>query len=205
MNGIASNWASRDPDAARTWLSTLGSEDRMTAGTSIISAIQNQHPQDAAQLYNQLSREAGNNEDLTRQLSGNAAGIVSQWVNQDPMGAAEWASQITSENERAGAYRNLSSQWAAFDPVGTSQWLDSLPAGTPRDRAVSSFVDRVREADPATAFEWASTIADENTRVNSYRNAVYQWREVSPETAREAISASDLSPERRQDLLRLVP
>ena len=201
LNGIATTLSAQDPEAARAWMNTLPADDRFTATQSAISALRYQDPEQAAELYDQITREAGGDENKLNTISRQANDIASQWANHSPQDAAGWAAGISNEEHRANAYRNIASQWAQTDPAGAARWLDELPQGKPRDEATGYFVQNIRQYEPATAFAWADTIGDESARYRALRDAVNQWHNIQPEAAKEAISSANLGPEKREELI----
>lgn len=202
LSGIASSWASQDPQAAEAWLGNLSPDERFSAAGSAISSLQSQHPQFAAQLYDRLTTEAGNDEKKMGAINHYADDIASNWAVHSPQDAAEWAAGIADEANRTDAFGDIASRWADFDPTGAALWIDSLPDGKPRDEATRYFVQDIRRSDPATAIAWADTISDDSTRFNSLRDAVNALNQSDPEAAREAANNANLSTEKRDDLLR---
>ena len=201
MSNIASNWMSQDPQAARDWLQTLPLDDRFTAAEASISSLSHANPRLAAEIVDTMVSQATGDEAKTNLINNHSANIASQWSNHSPLEAAEWASGITSEGEKADAYRAIASNWANFDPPGAATWIDTLPPGNPRDRATERLVAQIQSTDPGAAFDWANSMNDDDQRYSSVRNALNQWKQSDPEAALEALQSASVTEQQRERLL----
>lgn len=204
LHNIASSWTNQDPEAAKAWLSTLPAADRYQAASSSISTLSYSQPQLAAELYQQMHSEAGDNENHLQSINHQAGNIANYWSQYAPKDAAEWASSITSETEQGNAYRNIATNWVQYDPKGTAEWIDNLPVGLPRDRATESLVQNVQRIDPEAAFDWAASIDNPDSRYNNARSVLNQWKQKDPEAARAAITNIDVTDQQREQLTNML-
>jgi len=201
LQSVARNWIIQDFEAAQAWIATRSAQERYDIQKSSISNLSYQQPEQAAQLFDNLTSDPSITDKQLNNLQHEGSSIVRTWSQQDPVAAAEWANTIKHEQSRSNAYNSISSQWITYDPTGAAQWIDTLPDGKSRDEAIKPLVNNVKSVDPASAFEWAETISDDNTRYKQLRDTVRQWKNTDPEAAQNAINNTDLSEEHRTKLL----
>jgi len=189
MVSVISSLASTDLGRATQLLEELPfSRGRGEALQSIFDEVSANGLEDTKLWVNQLTD--------ARLKEGAAARLAGQLANDDPQGAAEWASSLGPEvmARSAGA---IVSRWANKDIDAAENWVngqsqDIIAASGP------SLVQRlVQEKDIATAADWLSNYEGEPAFDDSVRTLVQQSMNNEPTVAADWIMK--LSSERDQE------
>lgn len=126
--GIASAYASRDPQGALEWLSELDPAESAMAVSIVFHQLTQTDPVQAGSLLNRLSDEA------TR--ANAAATVASVWAQQDPRAAARWTESLIDDDMRRRATADLLHAWAMFDRDEALRYAQNLTLAAERDAAV---------------------------------------------------------------------
>jgi len=110
--------------------------------------------------------------------------LLSKWTVDNPMEAAEWASQLKDIEKRGKAMKLLANMWSLRDPVATASWLNNFPPSLELDPVVGEFVNRISIKDPEGAVGWASSIVNKEQREKALGKALRAWGRKNPEGLR---------------------
>ncbi|BCU78346.1 hypothetical protein llg_30610 [Luteolibacter sp. LG18] len=203
LTSLAQGWGASDPTAALAWVQSLPAEERSKTMLSVLPAMaRSDSPAAAEALMPLLSNPA--QKDTDGRLSSTASQIASQWFEQDPDAAAQWATALPEGSTRDNTVQSLVYSWCNSDPDGASKWINSMPDGKTRDNAVGAMVGTKLQRDPATAYQWAESIADDRQREASISNVIQNWNSTDPSAARAAAEKADISNEQRASLLQIL-
>ncbi len=134
-----------------------------------------------------------NREDAGEQ---SVAGLVQEWSSANPEAAAEFVSQLESDDPAYQiAISSLIERWSRYDLEGPAEWLNQLPSSEQTDRAVAVFSVRASEEDPAGAMTWAASIASEGIRKRVMRRVAASWNESDPQGLESFIEENELDEE----------
>ncbi len=130
------------------------------------------------------------------------------WSDIDPPRAAEFAMNLPPGPERQTALKQAISKWTMDDPLRASEWVLKCNAHGDFDQAIAALATSsdVMNHNVDLALGWAGTIQQENLRRQSTIAIVSTWYSTDPASAMGYIKGSaDLSPETRQELLKVFP
>ena len=201
IQSVATSWSAADLDSTLSWISTLGREERALASNSAIASLsENRQPQIAANLYDRILAQGGQEEQLSF-LAESHAMIASRWARHAPWDAAVWAEHLP-DKQRADAYHHIAIGYVRHDLEGAAQWIDGLPSGKPRDKAVYHLMERVKHIDPHTAYEWANSTHGSVDRFNAVYRTIDVWKNSDPDAARKAALAANITDAQRARILK---
>jgi len=201
-------WAGNDPQAAMTWVKSLGdgeAKDHALAG--MVSGWAQNSPRDAANYAATLP--PGKTQD------GIAQSVVSAWASAEPEEAAKWAAMFPEGEAPGKAVRSVVNTWLNNDPEGAGKWARNF-AGRQTARASSrgltSAKSRIRiRSSPRPGW---NSIANGNTAGTRWKNLARNWMRVDPtppepgfptrvyQTAQAALAATESGVELKMGLCR---
>ena len=119
----------------------------------------------------------------------------------DPQRAGElMLSEAKTPDERSSAYASSISTWAYNDPNGAGEWLAKQDQGADLDQARHQFSNSIAQKDPDSAMAWANAVKDEELRERAVKSVYMQWAGRDRDRAEAALSGSDLSAEKIEEI-----
>jgi len=122
LQTVAGDWINSDPTAALDWIRNV---DDSTLREQLIAAAAKSYaltnPDQAANWLVSTVKSP----DLVNDAALN---ILSNWVTQDPKGAANWATLLPEGDTKSAATALVSSHWLQTDPQSASLWMQSFPS-----------------------------------------------------------------------------
>lgn len=127
LQSVACNWVASDPNAALDWIS--GVNDPALRERLVASAAQAYALTDPA-LASAWLVSTVKSDGL---LQNAALNIAQTWVVQDPLAAANWASQFPEGDTKTAAQNLIVNYWQQTDPAAASAWVQNFsgPYATP--------------------------------------------------------------------------
>jgi hypothetical protein len=195
MNKLASDWARKDPDAAKNfWQNVPEGPSRDSFIEGLMSTILETSTADAATFISGLP--PGNDQ------SRATASLMVRWASEDPEAAAKWAATLSDEKSRVGAYQNLVMGWAFVNPTGASQWLAGLPDDENRQSLAQTFVSYIGTQSPSVAAPWADSLTDVNERNKAIQLVGKVWLQTDADRAKAWLATTSLPDDLKQRLLK---
>ena len=175
LPSILSQWASRDFDAAKNWITTQ--DDPILLKNSLPSFLSTwaQHnPAEAATFLDQ-SPTNPNRQNLYSSLAGN-------WANNDQAAALEWAQTIENESHRTSATQGVYNQWASQDPAAAAEQLSANTDPENRQNLLNTIARNWINQDPEAAWTWLDSLPAKE-RFNAGGSALSSMSYNQPEEA----------------------
>lgn len=146
LTSLTSQWASRDPAAARDWVAGLKGVDQSSAFKALIPAMSQNSPALAAETLGTLLQSTSG--EASGDLADCAVSIVNQWTRVDPEAAMTWIDSLPAGQSRDDAVDFVVGNNRIGD-LGTSlEWAASIRDEGRRADLMSSLVQRWKEKDP---------------------------------------------------------
>ncbi|MDD5262648.1 MAG: hypothetical protein PHD76_12455 [Methylacidiphilales bacterium] len=207
FQGIASQWAQKDPQAAIAWMvgQLPAGADRDSAQRTIVDNWAATDPK-AAILYAQ-SQTGDTAANLVRNvaaqwLNSDSAAAVSwlktlpdgatktqvinalsnQWARSDPQTAAAYALTLTGEAQATLA-NAVAGRWASSDPAAAAKWIASLPAGTQNNGVYTTMATEWARKDSYQASTWLQQLPTGSNRDSAILGFTNQVVRSDPEGA----------------------
>ena len=125
VDPVTRNWASRDPQAALEWVSTLAEGDARHSGTS--AALHQWAGKDPTAASNYLAEMPD-----SQMRNAAIAGFSNRLVWENPQAAMTWASSISgNEQFRNEVMTRVGQSWQRKDPKGAAVWIAENPGIIP--------------------------------------------------------------------------
>ena len=142
--GIAKEWARKDPAAALAWSQGLDGRDARRSIEAVFSQVAQDNPAQAAEMLAGASLGEGR-EGAVEQIARNYGKL-------DPEAADAWIASLP-EGERAEATREMIGGLASQDVAAAASKALSL-SGDSRDGAIADVAGQMSRENPAGALEW---------------------------------------------------
>ncbi|MGA2052502.1 MAG: hypothetical protein ABSH19_04240, partial [Opitutales bacterium] len=149
---LANSWASTDSQAALNWALSLPD-----TGGNIADAW-------------------GNMRQLTLSV------VLFSWSNSDPVAAAAYVSNLTSDPDFAKLATTVAREWGNDDPQATLAWAQSLPAGDAQNTVIASAVGSLARLDPQAALTDAQQLTGAS-RDQAVGSVISIWAAQQPSQA----------------------
>ena len=147
---IASAWVSKDPLAARDWVTQLNDPQSMQAGLErILGVWTNKDPQSAMDFLDNDAQELP-----LRNLNNLYANLANNLPESDRLTALDWARQIHNDKYRRTVLSPLYRTWASRDAKGLTDHLGAIEDPEERSIAFSAVASQMPVREPDTALEW---------------------------------------------------
>lgn len=113
------------------------------------------------------------------------AAIAREWAKTDPVAAATYAAQLSSEPGGGGRWLvpGVVEQWAATDPSGAAAWVATFPDSRERNMGVSQVITAWATKDTAQAITWANGLTDPKIQRTAYASIARTWASTEPQQA----------------------
>lgn len=181
---VITGWASANPNEARAWVDALDADDPMTGRFrwSLVSgmadgdvevatayALERAEANDRGAPYymdriaermlkeSGVAESVGWAEDLPEGGAKTAAlrRVATDFVDESPEGAAEWATQYVDEDHGTRVIQEVSDEWAERDAAAAVAWLETLPDGDAKSAGMAAaLTEWVRRGDAVAASEY---------------------------------------------------
>lgn len=178
LKTLALEWAFNSPDGKNGSMTSTAS-----VGVALVLATSN--PEAAAAWAAQ--------EISGREKGMTVAAIAREWAKKDPIAAATYAAQLSSEQGGGGrwAISGVIEEWAGSDPAGAAAWVATFPEGRERDWAIRQVSATWAAQDTVQAITWANGLTDPQSQRTAYTSIARAWASTDP---RQALSwASQIS------------
>ncbi len=252
VSAIAEAWARQDPEAALEWARTRVEEgERAGALGGSLAALAETAPAKAAALLSslqgtKLDLRAFNVSLLARNWAGSdlaaaagwakglsdpwlraaaVSGVLAQWVERDPRGAANFALSVQdgtkpdggeldartrfahryavpqgglplSPDERLGS---ILSSWSQQDWQAASDWVNQLPAGRAHDAALKGLCQGlIVAAQPEQAAAFVASLPPGAVQSEAAADVVARWAQQDPKAAAQWVEAFPEGPARER-------
>ncbi|HYG23260.1 MAG TPA: hypothetical protein VEH04_10800 [Verrucomicrobiae bacterium] len=192
---VASMWAAADSAGALAWTKQIEDvELRERLLVSVITAMGNATPAEAAKLALELLPQGRNQEDAVMSL-------IQVWAQREPETVAQWVASFSVGELQQTGVQNLVKIWADADMQRVGQWLNGLGEGAVRDAGICALIEKILPQDPKIAADWTRSISDVKLRQQEIENLGEVWLTINPAAAREFLEKAPITPEARQRLL----
>lgn len=166
---IAGEWASSQPMAAWTWVTSLPEDARAEAVSRVATRLAEINPTKALQAINSLTDSS--------ERAAAMQPLASRWAESAPAKTAVWVQSLSSREEQASAANGLVASWMNSDPMAVSRWVSMLPQGSTRDAAISAMVtSQSLKNDPEAATLWAASVNDNTLRTELVTQSLRRWQ-----------------------------
>ena len=242
IRSIAEAWARQNPEAALEWARNRAEEgERMSALGGSLAALAETAPAKAAALLSglqgtKLDLRAFNVSLLARNWAGldlaaaagwakglsNAwlraaavSGVLAQWVELDPRGAADFALSAQDGTEQDGGeldartrfarryavpqgglplnpderLGSILSTWSQRDWRAASDWVNQLPAGAARDAALKGLCQGLAASQPEQAAAFVASMPPGSAQSDAAVDVVGRWAQQDPNAASQWVAA----------------
>ena len=151
-------------------------------------------PEEAAAYVVSLGDEATNEQKTA---------LARSWSRINPSAAAAWLDTLDpADPSISRAARYVIREWARYDLNASAEWLNSRPASPELDRAVASYTYHAVQEDPASAMAWAESVDSDRMKGYLQMRVAGAWREDDPAAFQTYLDSSDLSDERKEELIK---
>lgn len=183
-NQVVKGWASSDPNSAMAWVDGLGEDVKgvghfrwnlvsgMADGNLAAASdyvVQRAEAEDRGapkfmdMIAERMLREAGVSESVGWAEGLPESGIktaalrrvATDFVAEDPIKAADWASDYVDADHGPRLIHEVSDEWAERDPAAAVEWLETLPDGDAKSAGMSAaLTEWVKRGDPMEASKY---------------------------------------------------
>lgn len=176
---IAYQIAQDDPDAAFTYLSTIG--NARTWEQAIQSYGRNLYRQDPDATLAYVSNYIRQPETTSSVSQKLVERSLQQFAMQDPDLAIPWLNTLAdSLDDPDGAYKLAFRTWGNGDPESAARYLQTLPDLEKRAEYAADLTGTWAKTNPEGAIKFASAISDEAKRTNAISAAMTTWANAAP-------------------------
>lgn len=194
LPNILNQWAAKDFDAAKNWITSQTDPITLNAGlSSFISTWAQRDPAEAASFLSQAP--------ATQNSSSQYSTLASQWANTDRDAALNWAQTIENKDQRANATSGIYQQWANQDPESAAGQLASLSDTTERIQLLHTVASNWINRDPAAARTWMDSLPTEE-RFTAAGSALSTLSHSQPEEAARLYDQLTLDAANNEEQLR---
>lgn len=174
-----SRWASKDPEAAATWLGEQpGCRERERVASAIANEWAKRDPRAAIAYLEQQYPPGDARDEILKHLAG-------QWANRDPGAAISWATALPNSPLSQESLAHIINAWSFRNPGDAASYLGRLPPGPLKDRFIEPVVETWAKIDPKGAIELANQASDPKVREEALDRAIYWWHRTDPFAAGE--------------------
>jgi hypothetical protein len=203
---------------------------RKDASKALLNSWIETNPVEATEWAALESKQSGNGDalehciqEITKKDLGLAENLLRQHLSTDtestlletyiqsrasiaPKQTSQWLNDLPEDDplKTTKAAKVLLQEWTHSDSVAASTWLNEQPPGTRRDAAIEGFVESIQAYDSNAAATWSNAISDPSQRIRSLALSIEHWSQSDPQAATNWVEATNLSPELRNDLTRII-
>lgn len=141
--GVVSQWAMTDADAAVKWIHSLPADEQKPMRDSASNMIMMMQPAKGADLMMEGAEDKDKPQLYDR--------VVSQWAWQDSKAAGEWLSKQPQGPELDNARRTYAMAVSQKDPAAAMDWAKSVQNPEQRTQSVEQIYQTWRAKDGAAA------------------------------------------------------
>jgi len=175
LSSVVSAYASRRPDEAYRWASSLQSPEGPQIVSQVIQTISWNDPVRASGLLQQLP-ESPSRDQVAQQ-------VASAWAQRDPQAALAWVSRFSASSAVRGTmHETLFRQWAGIDAETAAAKVVEIDDTEVRNRAISGVLSSTY-LDASTADRLYERIEGAEARRRAAATMYYSWRERDPRVA----------------------
>lgn len=145
LREVVDEWASFDPVAAASYVSSLGDNASSRLKASLVSEWAENDPQAAAAWLGSLPED-------DPAIPYATAGIIREWTRYDMAAPADWLNSLPASEDLDRAVASYTYRAAQEDPENAMTWAESIVSERLRGRMMENVAGNWRELDPA-AFE----------------------------------------------------
>ena len=228
---LAANWGTSDPHGAAQWIFNMPQgPTREDASKALIDSWIITNPAEAAEWAALQSEQVGNDDALKhciQEITKNdldtaekllrlyqsaypEALLLESYIQSrakiDPNQTSQWLNELPEDDllNTSRASKALLLEWTRSDSVAASTWLNKQPAGPRRDAAIEGFVESIQSYDADAATAWSNVISNPDQRIRSLALSIEYWSQNDPQAAAKWVQETNLSPELRNDLNRII-
>ena len=185
INGVASAWATSDPDGALSWARGLGDTRlRRDAVSNVISAIAAEEPEEAMAL---VEKEPRNDRRGLRQRA------LGQWFESDHEAAIKWINDQPNESERLRLFYGSATRFIWEDPEGAYDLAKDLPLGEQKLNFMSSILSQWSWNDPKGGLDWMKSFPKDMHGRLLVPSSLWGLAEANPEGLRDVLAGVTLT------------
>lgn len=169
-------------------------EQRMRAVNAMLGHMAHSDPAKASSLVEKL--EPG------KERAEAAKRVAHAWFEAEPEVFTAWFLNQVPDEDMPAAIRDVAQRWLRRDPNAAGEFLSTIEPGKESDPARASFSQGIASIDPESALTWADTITDAKMREGSLMNIYKQWYRRDPQAAGSSLTASGLSEEMIEQVMK---
>jgi hypothetical protein len=176
LQGVAKDWANKDPQAALDWAASLGSDGTGELKAALIATGQ-KDPNLAASYVNKLTDASARNS---------AISSIAQSMSQDnPAGALDWLDQTATGKTYDNSANKIMANLAQHDPATAATLMAKVTEPGVRDTAIANLAKNWGSKNPQAAVAWAQSLPDSDgaARNSALRVIVNTWSKYDSSAA----------------------
>ncbi len=179
---IAENWATKDWNEAKTWITGLPKTEQEEAIGAAVKALSKNDLIAANEEVSNMPHGA------IRRKTERA--IAKNLALKDPAVAAQWLTEHADTTTQIQATPTLIENWVKIDPHQAQLWATQRPEGDLRDSAISVLVATDPDRHPEEKLNLAFQLSDPATKTTNVIAIASQWLKQTPHEATRYIDQS---------------
>ncbi len=200
IQGMAQTYAQTDPSAAAVWVEQFRAEPAYATATTVIAqSLARLDPPAAAAMLDRIDSSAMDPQSLAPATRS----IGMTWARKDAPAAAEWARRLAIDERGSMAARSVTEIWAGNDRAAARSWALRLPAGSARDAALGTLL-ATAHASAELDMTLLPAFSSDDSRQSAMMSAIYRIAQSDAADARLLAERHLTTPERRQQVERMV-
>lgn len=129
--------------------------------------------------------------------------LLTALIAKDPARLMQMTVEAGTDNTAGSGFTNVAYKWANQDLVSYTNWVNEQTDPVIRESAVGPVVDQLAQMGQfSEAIEWARSSKNEGFR--HLYSVLYQWGSRDPAGATSWVGTSDLSPEKKAELQKIM-
>ena len=171
-------WAKQDLNSAKEWLKNHEHKSRYSAMSSMISNLSKEDFKQAAQLHQEFTEWAKNQEpDSNESLENAGRDLVRSWTQNDRDEALAWIDSLPASETKDSMISSAISQIGSQLPEKARELANTLPPGELRASTISKLVRDLKQQDnQAQAFETSQLLLDDQLRLTTTEDLLKRLR-----------------------------
>lgn len=137
---------------------------------------------------------------------GELSRLIASRIAEDSVeDGLQFASNISEDEIKSGAYSGVIGAWMKADLVAAGEWITQQPVGETRDQSTQVYALQLGEEKPADAFLWATTIDSVPRRAATLTQIVRAWKgRARADDIKAAVTESGIAADEKSALLKLL-
>jgi hypothetical protein len=189
--GVLAGWASKDPEAAKAWLTANASEgpENGFMVRSLVTGLARSNPEEAMKYINGLEGDQRN------EMIGV---LAEEKIKLGTAAATAWALGLTDEKMKASALDRISGQMARQDPAKAAEWVKQYASESWGKDVIGTPAREYAQRDPNAAYKWLSTIPAGPSQTEAYSQVFREWARNDATAASAALNGMSAGANRDQ-------